>query len=86
MATTRCIEQSPLFSLLVTLHNIGRILRSSLPRTEGYKADRYGEDNEQGGDIEPLRLCDAVGERLQQREVMYHATGAATTKQPSSIY
>ena len=50
---------------LVTLHHIGGIFGGCLPRAEGYKTDRYGEDNEQGSDIEPPRLCDAVGERLQ---------------------
>ena len=54
-----------MFSLLVTLHHIGRILGGGTPRAEGYKTNRYGEDDHEGGEIEPPRLCDAVGERLQ---------------------
>ena len=54
-----------LFFLLVALHHIGRILGGSLPRAEGYKTYGYGEDYHEGGDIEPPRLCNAVGELLQ---------------------
>ena len=49
---------------LVTLHHIGRVLGSCFPRAEGDKADGYGEDYGECGNIYPPRRSDAVGKRL----------------------